>query len=378
MVRGIKKFFVFFLLVSMLIHNAAVPVAVYAFDSGAVLSLMNIGIQYGMIYMNLKYLDNDGRGEMLGSMKKKYGVSSNKKANEQLAGIMERLVNVISLDDPDLSKKPYQYFVNSEKSFNAFCTLGHNISVNAGTFEILDYEESELAFVVAHELSHGQNGDPLSNQLKRSSVSAIAALIAGGDSSSVELIALNVAGDAAGAKFITMPAEKAADRKAFDFCSKAGFNPGAGAALWQRVMDKADKKSFAFLAAIFGDHPSNMARRDLYVQDMNRWSGGNVVVDGTSGAVNVAGKYVFTPAAHNDRSSLERAYLAAGRIAEIYHYIYSLVHVPAAEYRNGTIFIGGTAVYETAPGENGNEIAAALNAAAGRNVKKQSMSIERY
>lgn len=374
MKRGLKKIYISCFLCLVLSHNVAVPVPVYAFDSGTVLSIMSLGIQYGMIYFNLKYLDNSGRDAMLAGMKREYGVSKNKKAEVQLEGIMQRLVSVISAEDPSLAEKPYQYFVNSQTSFNAFCTLGHNISINAGTFDILDYEESEIAFVIAHELAHGQNGDPLLNQLKRSSVFTLASLIAGGDSSSVELIALHAAGDAAQAKFITMPAEKAADRRAFDFCSKAGFNPGAGAALWQRVMDKTDKKSTAFLSAVFGDHPSNLSRRDLYALDMNSWSKGTVAVDGVSGAVNVAGKYVFTPMPHNDRSRLELAYLAAGRIAGIYHYIDSLVHVPVAEYRNGTVFIGKTAVYETTPGEDGDKIADALNAAAGKNIKIQPVA----
>lgn len=37
---------------------------------------------------------------------------------------------------------------------------------------------------------------------------------------------------------ITKKAEWEADNLAFDYCYQAGYNPGAGAALWERVIEK--------------------------------------------------------------------------------------------------------------------------------------------
>lgn len=45
---------------------------------------------------------------------------------------------IASVDRPS-TISPYNYFVNNDTSFNAFCTLGHNMSVNTGLFN-LSYE----------------------------------------------------------------------------------------------------------------------------------------------------------------------------------------------------------------------------------------------
>lgn len=69
---------------------------------------------------------------------------------------MNRLTYVISLDDPSINDKPYNYFVNNDETYNAFCTVGHNLTVNTGMFKLLNNNQDELAIVVAHELAHGQ------------------------------------------------------------------------------------------------------------------------------------------------------------------------------------------------------------------------------
>ena len=127
-------------------------------------------------------------------------------------------------------------------------------------------------------------------------------------------------------------------------------------------MDQMDSKSGRFLSAIFGDHPANQARRDLYAQDLSEYSGGRVSADPATGGIYINGIYVFTPREHSGRSGLERAYLSAGAIAESFHN--SGGNIPAAEFNKGIVHIGKIPIYKTSGKEEGYKIAAAINAAA--------------
>ncbi|MBO4555349.1 MAG: M48 family metallopeptidase [Elusimicrobiales bacterium] len=341
----------------------AFPQKTFSFEwSEAAGFAFQAGLQYGIIYANLKYLDGPGRNAMLANMKQTYGVSGDKRANAQMSEIMGRLSAAVQKEYPDLSEKPYNFFVNNEKTFNAFCTLGHNISVNIGLFNALDYQEDEIAFVLAHEISHGQNNDPINNNLKRSSITMLAGYLANNSGNALDILAMSVLDNAAGAKLVTLPAEKRADRNAFRHSTAAGFNPGGGAALWQRVMDQMDSKSGRFLSAIFGDHPANQARRDLYAQDLSEYSGGRVSADPATGGIYINGIYVFTPREHSGRSGLERAYLSAGAVAAKFRS--SGGKIPPAEYKCGIVYLGDTPIYSVSGREDGSRIAAAVNAAA--------------
>ena len=114
----------------------------------------------------------------MGQIKDKYGVNSDPTANAMLARIMTRLSDAVALTDESIVKKPYNYFVNNDKSFNAFCTLGHNMSVNIGAFTKLNYNEDELAFVIAHEMGHGQKNHPAAGVKKALPLSLLSALYA--------------------------------------------------------------------------------------------------------------------------------------------------------------------------------------------------------
>jgi len=77
------------------------------------------------------------------------------KLNERLDIIMANLSAAIAQVDPSIQQKPYNYFINTDESFNAFCSLGHNISVNTGMFNLVA-NDAEIAVVLGHEMGHGQ------------------------------------------------------------------------------------------------------------------------------------------------------------------------------------------------------------------------------
>jgi len=250
----------------------------------------------------------EGRQIWFDYMKKKNGVNPDPNLNQRLERIMTNLSKAVAAVDPSIHERPYNYFVNKDKSFNAFCSLGHNMSVNTGTFYLLPSED-ELAFVIGHEMGHGQKNH-----------------VAKGINKSIWIQA---AGQATGTGILgewaaeildstqnTKPQEKEADKLAFEYITHTNYNPAAGAALWQRVMEKM-KSSPSSWQRFTSDHPSDDARRDVNSKYVADYSGGHVTAK--DGIVYVNGQTFVKPAAHGDMSGAERSYFVQGNLAAAFH-----------------------------------------------------------
>lgn len=299
--------------------GALVPRPALAWDwVSAGVAVFQVGAQYAYLNKQINYIDNKGRGEYMDQIKEKYGVNSDPEANAMLARIMSRVSGAIELSDPTIAQKPYNYFVNNDKSFNAFCTLGNNLSVNIGTFEKLNYNEDEIAFVIAHEMGHGQKRHPAAGVKRGLPVSLIAALYSSQNPNTASVIGATLANAVGTAKLVTLPMEREADKLGFDYAVSAGYNVGAGAALWQHILEKNGGSTSGF-AALFNDHPSSIQRRDTYSKRLTQWSNNNVKVSSDTGQITVQGKPFYTPSPTSSMSAQEQAYLIAGNLSALYH-----------------------------------------------------------
>lgn len=321
-------------------------------------------------FQALDSIDSHQVYEMLQS---KHGINTDYKATSKLQQIMSRLTNVI--DDPTMYNKPYKYFVNNENYFNAFCSLGHNLTVNIGTFTALNFHTDELAFVVAHELSHGKHGDPLKNELDRLTMSEIKQK-ANEESGALEKIFNEIVYSNSSAKGITLPNEKRADEEAFEYCAKAGYNIGAGAALYQRIIDNTstskkimnyvgNTSEYFILFKLFSpnDHPDYKQRRDMYSNKLTVFSNGIVKVDSSNGRISVNNKDIGIPAAAFNQTSTERAYIVAGDMARAYR------NCPLSNLKpriiDGQIYIGDYAILTITQNDNSKDWIDNLNIANG-------------
>ncbi len=290
-----------------------------------------------------KYNDTEeGRQELFRALQKKYGVNNDYQLNAQLDRIMTNLTRGIGSVDPSIYKKPYNYFINLDESFNAFCTLGHNLTVNRGLYGMLKNED-EIAVVLAHELGHGQKDHPAKGARRALNVE-IAGAATG---SQVGMVMANAVNN----RHITKPMEREADSLAFDYITRAGYNPGACAALWQRVMDKSKGHASAF-QKFMSDHPANDDRRDTYAKRLNQYSNGHVT--NKDGVIKINTKVFCTPAAAGGMSAKERAYFVMGNLAAAYHN----GHNNQNAYANGnTVMLGSQPIITCV---NGDENAAVL------------------
>ena len=299
--------------------GAVMPKQALAWDwLSAGLAMFQVGAEYAYLNKQVSYLDNKGRDEYMGQIKNKYGVNTDPTANAMLARIMTRLSDAVALTDDSIVKKPYNYFVNNDKSFNAFCTLGHNMSVNIGAFTKLNYNEDELVFVIAHEMGHGQKNHPAAGVKRALPLSILGALYASQNRNSASSVGAALVTTIGTAKWVTKPMESQADKLAFDYAVAAGYNVGGGAALWQHILEQNGSKSSGF-AELFNDHPTSVSRRDNYNKKITEWSKNQVTVNKETGLITVAGKPFYTPAKTTNMSPQEQAFLIAGNLSAVFH-----------------------------------------------------------
>ena len=302
-----------------LTSGAVMPKQALAWDwLSAGLALFQVGAEYAYLNKQVSYLDNNGRDKYMGQIKDKYGVNTDPAANAMLARIMTRLSDAVALTDESIVKKPYNYFVNNDKSFNAFCTLGHNMSVNIGAFTKLNFNEDELAFVIAHEMGHGQKNHPAAGVKRALPVSIVAALYASQNRNTASSVGAALVSTVGTAKWVTKPMESQADKLAFDYAVAAGYNVGGGAALWQHILEQNGSKSSGF-AELFNDHPTSISRRNNYNKKITEWSGNQVKVNEDNGLITIAGKPFYTPEKTSTMSPQEQAFLIAGNLSSVFH-----------------------------------------------------------
>lgn len=293
----------------------------------------------------------EGRQEYFEQMKKDMGVSDDYYHKEMLDEIMTNLTNGIGEVDATVYEKPFLYFLNNDETFNASCGLGHVMTVNKGLFGISDNID-EVAFVLAHEMGHGMKDHSVHGTRKKARTivgASVAASAAGGTLASTAIASAlvgqinNVA--------IGKKQEWEADNLAMDYAYAAGYNPGAGAALWVRVNEKQGEFKNSFVGEIFSpdDHPSNKDRQMNYEKKLTAISGNHVTVKKDTDMVQINGKDFTTPAPLSDMSSAERKYFLMGNLAAAYD------HGDAAKPAknvNGTVYLGEQAIMTPVNGDD--------------------------
>lgn len=346
---------------SIIPSSILLPAKAEAFSlAGAIGGVIAAGAQAKQVSAQIDYFDDKGRDEFYGQMQQQYGVNEDPELNAQVDELMANLTEGVGAVDPSIYDKPYNYFINNDPSFNAFCSLGHNISINTGLFDMINNMD-EVAVVIGHEMGHGQKEHVKKGFKKSTTLSVIAAGVSGGSSIGVALCT-SILANQVKAHNITKPQEREADALAFEYLVNTPYNLGATAAVWQRVIDKSGKSGSNFLGAIFSpnDHPGHVERRDNYAKSLNSYSNGVVTV--ADGAVSVNGQPVFTPVDEENMSGAERSYFVAGSLARIYHDA-KPASLTAEAYGN-EVYIGETLIFTSSENdESAGVLANRLNAA---------------
>ena len=301
----------------------------------------------------------EGQAAIYQQVTKQTGVLNNSYYDNRLASIMNPLSASIAKTDSSITPLPYRWYVSPDTTFNAACTMGHVMVVNKGMFDLLNNDD-EIAVVLGHEMGHGQKHHVANATMKKLNVEIGKQVLA--DSvgvSGLSSLILDTISNQIETVHIDRADEWAADNLSFDYVTNAGYNPGATAAVWQRVIEKQGDNSSNFVGEIFSpsDHPSNVERRDNYAKKLYEMSGKHASVK--DGTVYVNGKKFIKPAATYSMSSAERSYFVLGNLAAAYQNGHSKQPATAS---GGTLYLGPQNIMTPVNGDpSAEELAAQLN-----------------
>lgn len=340
------------------------PATAQAFGIGEIIGIGGAILQ-GQVDMNqakkeIEVLNatEEGRQYLFNMFREKYGVNDDYTINNRLKNIMTNLTAAVKATDPadnSINERPYLYFVSADKSLNAFCSMGHVMTVNTGAFTYLATDD-EIAAIVGHEMGHGQK-DHVAKGIKKSinkqMLANVAVTAAGGSTLAniVGTIALNNSVAHSDRK-----QETEADNLAWEYIQRTNYNLGACAAVMQRLAELYGEKNNSNILNP-SDHPDTDKRRDNYATKLYEHSGKHC--SARDGVVTVNGKTFLTAGATSNMSSAERAYFVLGNLAAAFH---EGKNKSNATVSNGTVYLGNQAIITpNANDESAETLAARLN-----------------
>ena len=349
-----KKFKSLVLAVAMgfsLTTVAVVPTTVEAASVGAAETLLGGAVAYAYVATAFNKMDNskEGQEESLARAKKQTGYLEDSAAQARVQRIMKTIEASPSV------KRSYVVYANPSDDFNAFATVGRVMSVNKGALDLLD--DDELAYVMAHEISHGEHKDIINGLKKQVGLSTAVSLAAGGGGNAA--ILSNIAGNYMENQVFTMGQEKAADELGFKILSESPYNVGGAAASMAVLRNKYGDLYREGLNQVFSpnNHPKTSSRVKDNIDRMYTYSGNHVTVD--NGAVFVNGVNIYSPANSGRYTGEERAYFMAGKLARLYHN--GQIQQGSASYNGPTVTVAGQNIVTTPNADVALMVATNLN-----------------
>lgn len=319
--------------------------------SNAVQTLAGGAVAMAYVSTALNRMDNspEGQKESLARAKQQTGYLEDSAAQERVQRIMKTLEATPSV------KRSYVVYANPSEEFNAFATIGRVMSVNKGALDTLD--DDQLAYVMAHEIAHGEHKDIINGVKKQVGLSTAVGIAAGGGESAA--ILSNLAGNYLQNQVFTMGQEKAADELGFKIISESPYNVGGSAGAMAVLRNKYGDHYREGLSQVIApnNHPKTSDRVNNNISRMYTYSGNHVNV--SNGTVYVNGDNIYTPANSGRYSGEERAYYMAGKLARLYHD--NQVGQGAASYSGGTVTVSGQSIVTTPDSDVALQVATNLN-----------------
>lgn len=345
--RRLKKIVTAMLAAAVLVSGAAVPMEAQA---ASTLEKVLYGTA-AMVFISRYFSDMDDHQQLqfLETCQKETGVYESAEAQTRVADIYDRLVETGAVE------RNYIVYVSPDEDINAFMSLGGVMCINKGTLDAMD--DDELAYIMAHELVHGEKRHSVNGVKKRVGLQTALSIYLGSEQGVGGVILGNIAANYISNAVFTKDQEKEADSLGFQYLVEAGYNPGGAAASMSVLLDKYGDKPRTGLKGVIApaDHPSTKERVEKNGKRLYEYSGNHVKAKDNWILIN--GEKTFQPAETKRYTQTERAYLTAGKLAAVYHD----GNVQNVRYKDGMIQIGDVPIYTVSSRENGMEIEAALN-----------------
>ena len=186
---------------------------------------------------------------------------------KRLRAIASRIVPNAQRWNPSAANWQWEVNLLNSDQVNAFCMPGGRIAFYTGILTKLNLTDDEVAMVMGHEIAHALREHARKRAVQSTAVS-LASKLGGAVLSSylgidprITDAGANVAGQLTVMK-ISRGDETESDLVGIDLAARAGFDPRAGIALWQKMSAVNAQQPMEFLST----HPSGNSR----IQDMQK------------------------------------------------------------------------------------------------------------
>ncbi len=152
----------------------------------------------------------------------------------------------------EMANLPWQFHVVQDDAINAFNIPGGHVYVNTGLIAAAG-TASELAGVIAHEVTHGVSRHGTERITKQQGAGAVAGLVLGRNPGAISQIATQIAAGGAFARF-SRGDETEADRFGVRYMTAAGYNATGMATMFRRLMSQRQSRPSS-VERFFSTHP---------------------------------------------------------------------------------------------------------------------------
>jgi predicted Zn-dependent protease len=186
----------------------------------------------------------------------------------RLRAIADRLIPYTSRWNPEARQWKWEVNLLKSGQVNAFCMPGGRIAFFSGIIDKLKLTDDEIAAVMGHEIAHALREHGRDRQSKATATglasSAIGAVISAWSGYDLRG-ASNAVGQLWVLKF-SRDEEREADLIGLDIAARAGYDPRAGLALWNKMAALNDRGE---PPALLSDHPGGAERMQQIQDHMN-------------------------------------------------------------------------------------------------------------
>jgi predicted Zn-dependent protease len=203
--------------------------------------------------------------QMMAEAQKKNALDRDPGQVARVKNIVSRLVPQATSFRPDAAKWPWEVHVISLDDVNAWCMPAGKMAVYTGLISKLQVSDDELAAVMGHEIAHAlreHSREQISQQMGTQAAIGIAGALFGigelgqGLGNMVADITLN--------RPKSRTHEVEADRIGVELAARAGYDPRAAVALWEKMQKLGGGQPPQFLST----HPSHESR----IADLREYS----------------------------------------------------------------------------------------------------------
>jgi hypothetical protein len=192
-------------------------------------------------------------------------------SNAELSGYLTRIGGRLA-KSKRAGTFPFKFSVINDKSINAFALPGGPVYVHTGLLAAID-NESELAGVLAHEMSHvalrhGTHQASKANLIQLPAALASAVIGQGSIWASLAQLGIGLGAQSVLLKY-SRDAERDADLNGAQIMNDSGYDPVQMATFFQKLEAEGQRDN-SKLANFLSDHPTP-GNRVGYVQDQNKY-----------------------------------------------------------------------------------------------------------